>query len=52
MNLIYTDEFVQARLADRLAEVDLATAPAWAPAGAARRHFGRRWRRSGDGSRT
>jgi hypothetical protein len=52
MNLIYSDEFVQARLAERLAEVGLVTAPAWAPAGAARRRFGRRRRRSGDGSRT
>jgi hypothetical protein len=51
MNLIYTDEFVQARLAERLAEVDLATAQARVPAGAARR-FGRRRRRNGDGSRT
>jgi hypothetical protein len=51
MNLIYSDEFVQARLAERLAEVDLATAPAWVPAAAAR-GFGRRWRRSGEGSRT
>jgi hypothetical protein len=51
MHLIYTDEFVQARLAERLAEVDLSTAPAWVAAGAARR-FGRRRRRSGDGSRT
>ena len=51
MHLIYTDEFVEARLAERLAEVRLSTAPAWVPAGVARR-FGRRRRRSGDGSRT
>jgi len=51
MNLIYTDELIQARLAERLAEVDVATARAWVPAGAARR-FGRRRRRSADGSRT
>jgi hypothetical protein len=52
MHLIYTDEFVQARLTERLAELGLATAPAWVPAGAARRRFGRRRRRSGDGSMT
>jgi len=48
MHLIYTDEFVQARLAERLAEVDLSTALAWVPGGAAG-GFGRRRRRSGYG---
>jgi hypothetical protein len=40
MHLICTEELVRARMAERLAEIDLATAPVRRPAGL-RHRFGR-----------
>jgi hypothetical protein len=47
MHLVYTEELVQARLAERLAEIDLATAPRRMRPVGHRRRFGRRRRPTG-----
>jgi hypothetical protein len=52
MHAIYTEEFVRARLAERQAEIDLATVAVRVPPAGAHRRFGRRKRRHGSGSST
>jgi hypothetical protein len=50
MHAIYTEELVRARLAERQAEIDLATATLRVRPAGARRRFGRRKRGHGSGS--